>query len=565
MSWRGQYQPRLATWAGLSALVSLVAAALLFFSLIDIPQIFDRQTHTALQHQAALVAARYVEAFENELRGKTSIGIGGDEQHRQRFARYAADWKLLGTGVPLKRNFYAKALRDARTHPEPADPDLLDADAKVMGTIEFLEIRPAQKDAALRNAGQAIEAHLEMLSEQTLAGLSVIDHHGEVVASSVPAWRGRNGALGISEVRDTLETGQRHATRRHRNLPDASAGPLARFSGYQISLAVPMWKDDFLLGTVHVLRTPHSVRDLLNGLGPAVWFRISLPFLLLTLALLAAVRFFAVVPIRSLVSQADPAATSAAARETPIRHPRSREVGELSEAIARMAQAMREQAEEASAQADDLVHSIKNSLLPVRTATSELFSEGERMNAAERRTATDRISRGLDRVMEHSLAVLEFANSGLPDEEAPRPTDLHDLLAELTEAESMIEIRGLGGVRGLPMVAMERTGLEKILHRLLENAQQAGATSVDISIRFRADSLVLRCADDGPGVAEETRGKIFQRGFTTRSSSTGTGLGLATARRLAERAGGALYLDRSHTGAAFELVIPLNPAPPPAP
>ncbi|MFP6662850.1 MAG: HAMP domain-containing sensor histidine kinase [Deltaproteobacteria bacterium] len=559
MTWRRSSPPRLATLVGLSALAALVAAALLFASLMNLPQVLDRQTHITLQHQASWIAARYVQAFETEFRGPAGMDIAGENEHRRTFARYASNWDLVGPAIPLKLSLALATLRDSRMRSEPVDQELLPAEAQVLEKIDFRRMPPAQKDEALRIAGDAIEAQLEVLAEQTLAGLSIIDHHGDVVASSVPAWRGRNAAVGIREVRATLGDGHRHAARRRRHLPEASAGPLARFSDYQISLAVPIWKDGFLLGAVHILRTPRSVQDLLKDLGPSVWFGIALPFLLLTMTLLAAIRFFAVLPIRSLVAQVDPALTSAAARERPIPQPRSREVGELSQAVAQMARSMRKQAEEASAQADDLVHSIKNSLLPVRQATSELLSEGEAMSTSERRTATDRISSGLDRVMEHSLKVLEFANSGLPNEEARGPTDLKDVLAELEEAGRTVEICGLGGLPDLPMVAIERTSLGKILDRLFENAQQAGAHSVDITIRQRADALVLRCADDGPGVPEQHRATIFQRGFTTRSASAGTGLGLATARRLAERAGGALYLDPSQHGAAFELVIPLPP------
>ena len=69
--------------------------------------------------------------------------------------------------------------------------------------------------------------------------------------------------------------------------------------------------------------------------------------------------------------------------------------------------------------------------------------------------------------------------------------------------------------------------------------------------------------DDGPGVPEAERERIFQRfarlDGARRAASGGTGLGLAIARDIAEQHGGTLVLDPSSTGARFVLTLPSAP------
>jgi signal transduction histidine kinase len=70
----------------------------------------------------------------------------------------------------------------------------------------------------------------------------------------------------------------------------------------------------------------------------------------------------------------------------------------------------------------------------------------------------------------------------------------------------------------------------------------------------------LRVRDDGPGIPEAVRGRLFTPYFTTKSS--GTGLGLAICRRLVEAHGGTIRLVESRPGhTEFEVDLPLAAAP----
>jgi len=78
--------------------------------------------------------------------------------------------------------------------------------------------------------------------------------------------------------------------------------------------------------------------------------------------------------------------------------------------------------------------------------------------------------------------------------------------------------------------------------------------AVVLSTRNEGERLVVDVRDTGPGIAPEHREQIFRPFFTTKSRGEGTGLGLSTARRIAEMHGGGLDLvESSPSGTVFSV------------
>lgn len=104
--------------------------------------------------------------------------------------------------------------------------------------------------------------------------------------------------------------------------------------------------------------------------------------------------------------------------------------------------------------------------------------------------------------------------------------------------------------------------LLQIFINLLTNALHAlegieGEREVRVSIENDpAGSVVLRVADNGPGVPEDLRERIFEPFFTTKEEGKGTGLGLRLVRTIAEDHGGRVRCE-SRTGAGAEFVVSL--------
>jgi signal transduction histidine kinase len=107
--------------------------------------------------------------------------------------------------------------------------------------------------------------------------------------------------------------------------------------------------------------------------------------------------------------------------------------------------------------------------------------------------------------------------------------------------------------------------LHRILLNLLRNAREAieSAPKPEVGGRVRVSferdgtMLVVQLVDNGPGVPERLRPRLFQP-FAGSGRSGSTGLGLAIARELAQAHGGDLRLVQSGTeGSVFELRLPV--------
>ncbi len=106
--------------------------------------------------------------------------------------------------------------------------------------------------------------------------------------------------------------------------------------------------------------------------------------------------------------------------------------------------------------------------------------------------------------------------------------------------------------------------LDQVLWALLDNAVKYGGRDGRVEVAIRADAardrLHVTIADNGPGVSEADRTRLFTR-FTrggTQASGDGTGLGLYVSRQLLRAMGGDLWLEPAGDGrgAAFTLSLP---------
>ncbi|GHH53569.1 sensor histidine kinase [Streptomyces candidus] len=127
---------------------------------------------------------------------------------------------------------------------------------------------------------------------------------------------------------------------------------------------------------------------------------------------------------------------------------------------------------------------------------------------------------------------------------------------------------GAGGVPVVaePAEAVHVTGsrgqLARLLGNLLDNAQRHAESSVTVALREEGGRAVLEVADDGAGVPQAQRERIFERFVRLDDARSrddgGAGLGLAIARDVAHRHGGTLTAGRAAGGGAvFTLVLPL--------
>jgi signal transduction histidine kinase len=154
----------------------------------------------------------------------------------------------------------------------------------------------------------------------------------------------------------------------------------------------------------------------------------------------------------------------------------------------------------------------------------------------------------MDRLVEGLLGLARVDGDGA----AAELVDLGEVVGEIASEEECEQV-GAGVV-----VSGDRAALRGMLHNLIDNGRRHGGR-VSVAVLAEDGEAVVRVADDGPGVAEDDRERVFDRFYRAPShrGTPGAGLGLAIARATAERWGGSVRLVPSAAGARFEVRLPL--------
>ncbi|MGP4022680.1 sensor histidine kinase [Actinomadura sp. 3N407] len=159
--------------------------------------------------------------------------------------------------------------------------------------------------------------------------------------------------------------------------------------------------------------------------------------------------------------------------------------------------------------------------------------------------------------------VIDLLELSRLDSRSPVPVeriDLADLARREVERRSPrvpIETRLASGVT----VRANPVRLARVLNNLLTNAERHAETRIEVTVARAGADAVVEVLDDGAGVPEESRERVFERFARLSASRTrdpeGTGLGLPIAREIAEVYGGSLRIADSPRGARFVLRLPL--------
>ncbi len=122
----------------------------------------------------------------------------------------------------------------------------------------------------------------------------------------------------------------------------------------------------------------------------------------------------------------------------------------------------------------------------------------------------------------------------------------------------------------LPHVHADATRIKTALTELVRNALEATVAGGDVEISGRIAPpptggdeamtwVAIAVADDGPGIPEKHRDRIFQPFFSTKRAQNAAGLGLAIALAFAQQHGGTICFHRRAHRSVFELLLPCQP------
>ena len=205
----------------------------------------------------------------------------------------------------------------------------------------------------------------------------------------------------------------------------------------------------------------------------------------------------------------------------------------------------------------NLAHGLKTPLAVIRSALSGDPQRGER---------TETIGAEIDRmagIIEHQLKRAASGGALLgqaPVAVGPVAGDLRGALLKVYSRKDLsIELAIQEGSHFIG----DRGDFVELLGNLMDNACKWCREKVRVSVTVEdgraagRESLTLAVEDDGPGIAEEDRAKVLERGVRTDESVPGHGLGLAMVHDTVDLYGGKLILDASPLGGArFSLRMP---------
>lgn len=239
-----------------------------------------------------------------------------------------------------------------------------------------------------------------------------------------------------------------------------------------------------------------------------------------------------------------------------ITEPLPLEVQPLVEELNALIEHSERQAEEARRHAGNLAHALKTPLTVLTNAATARAPDLGEAVMRETRTMQRHVDHHLARARAVGRRAIGHARTNVRDSaEAVRraverlyPDGRHDIAGSRTAA-----------------VALERQDLDELLGNLIENAAKYGGGSVFVTIDPDDDDMQLdpkQCLiwveDDGSGIPEAERVRIFDRGVRLDTDKPGTGLGLAIVRDVAEIYGGSVTLGTSEDlgGLLVELRLP---------
>ena len=223
---------------------------------------------------------------------------------------------------------------------------------------------------------------------------------------------------------------------------------------------------------------------------------------------------------------------------------------------------------------------------------------------AERLATIGRMASSISHDLRHSLAAV-MANAEFLCESNLTPGQREDLYAEIRIAvnqmteliESLLEFsrtreslrptygdvrsavdRAVQGVKAHPefqriRIRISAEGLtegwfdfkkvERALLNLLLNACEVvppESGKIDIDLKRKGESLEIRIEDNGPGIADAVRERLFEP-FVSHGKENGTGMGLTVVQKILQDHGGDVTVERtSASGTTFRVNIPLNPS-----
>jgi PAS domain S-box-containing protein len=233
-------------------------------------------------------------------------------------------------------------------------------------------------------------------------------------------------------------------------------------------------------------------------------------------------------------------------------------VSELSRTVERLEQTNHELAEFARITAHDLSAPLLaiSRLVDLISARGEDSGDSATLGAI--RNGINRMRAMVDGVMGYAQSVESTPTRGTVNLEEVVRRVLQTLSAEIASRNALVTLGEL------PTVSGDEPQLERVLLNLIANALKysgIGPPRVRVDAQHEHDAFLISVSDEGIGVPQVDRTRIFELFAHSELASAGRGIGLATSRRIVELHGGQIWVEpNDRRGSTFYFTLPGEPS-----
>ncbi|MFY0619113.1 HAMP domain-containing sensor histidine kinase [Shimia sp.] len=504
---RQKWRPRL--WAVvatvLGVVLSLPFAGLFLFKFYANQLV--QQTEESLLAQAAMMSAVFAQTYD------PGAAANGSVPERDRV--YTPHFPSL--------SMQPEAIRPPRPDTLPVMTDPLPI---------YLEIGPDLS----RIASEA--------QASTLAGYRLLDPLGNVIGGSAEVGRSLSH---VEEVARALRGETVSVAReRVRGAPEPALYAFSRGTRVRVFVAMPVRVKDEIVGAVYISRTPNHIFRFLYGERFNL-VKASL-FVLISTGLIGFLFWrFITRPIHALIERTQTAGNKGQRWEPPNQYG-TREIERLSHSFQSLTERLQSQQDALKTYTAHVTHELKSPLTAVKGA-AELLADGD-MTAGQQEKFINNITRNTTRMEELLESMRAFS---LAEQSAMGG------ITTLNSIEDDLQVRflpmGVSIQGGDLTVPIHKDTLRIILTHILENAQQHGATEVELSVCAVGPGRSIIVSDNGKGISEGNHNKVLQPFFTTRRDQGGTGMGLNIVNSTLNSLNGVLEVLPSKKGATFRIML----------
>ncbi len=261
-------------------------------------------------------------------------------------------------------------------------------------------------------------------------------------------------------------------------------------------------------------------------------------------------------PINALIARTEEIARGGRSAIRPLEIYGTREVATLSQSFLDLAGKLVDHSDYVRSFATHVSHELKSPLTSIKGAAELLRDDDDNnpMSQEQRSRFLGNIIADTERLDRLLSRLRELAKAELPSQQGS--SSLRGIIAQLEMQFRQLTIIYEGSADETLALPSEAAGI--IFANLAENAVQNGATDLAIKASGEGRGISIQIRDNGRGIADGNRDRIFEPFFSTRRDDGGTGMGLGIVRAMLASHGGTIeLLDSSGDGTTFRIILPV--------